>query len=333
MSVEPFAPFAPPRLLGNAHVQSLLTSSGWRRRYIQRRAQHYLQRSRAQVWRADDGARLLAWHTQAVRPAGASPRGVVILLHGWEGSGDSNYLLSCAVTLDQAGFDTVRLNLRDHGPSHHLNVDLFHSCRLYEVLDVVGQLVSHHAPAPVHLVGFSLGGNFTLRVARAAPAHGYRLQRAVAVCPVIRPAEVLNALERGPTIYQTYFVRKWRRSLRTKQALFPEQYQFDEWLKLRGLREQTAYLIEHFTEYPDLDTYLAGYTVAEDYLADLDIETLIITAEDDTIIPIADFDDVAPSPALTVERIPRGGHCGFLSDWRMHSWVDRRIVSALGGQA
>jgi predicted alpha/beta-fold hydrolase len=329
MSVEPFAPRG---LLANAHVQSLLTSGAWRKRHVQGRAQSYLQRSQAKVWRADDGARLLAWHATAPETAPSAGRGLVILLHGWEGSSDSNYLLSCALTLDQAGFDTVRLNLRDHGPSHHLNVELFHSCRLHEVVDVVGQMVKAHAPNPVYLVGFSLGGNFTLRVARAAPSYGYRLQRAIAVSPVIRPAQVLTALEQGPAIYHAYFVRKWRRSLRIKQALFPERYQFDDWFKIRHLRDQTDYLINHFTEYDSLSSYLNGYAVADDYLADLDIDTLIITAEDDSIIPIGDFDDLAPSPALTVERVQRGGHCGFISNWRMDCWVEHRIVNALGVQ-
>lgn len=321
--------FAPRGLLANAHVQSMLTSGPWRRWLVQRRADDYLQRSHHQVWRANDGARLLAYHTQAKLPDPQQRRGLVILLHGWEGSADSNYLLSCALTIDQAGYDTVRLNLRDHGPSHHLNVELFHSCRLNEVLDVVGQITKGYGQGPVYLVGFSLGGNFTLRVARAAPSHGFQLQRAIAVCPVIRPGHVLNAIEQRPMFYQRYFVRKWRRSLRIKQALFPEHYALAEWFKLNTLRAQTDYLVTHFADYADLDRYLEGYSVADDALAGLDTDTLIVTSVDDPIIPIADFDDIAPSPALRIERVPLGGHCGFLSDWRMDSWIEHRIVEAL----
>ena len=63
-----------------------------------------------------------------------------MLLHGWEGSADSTYLLSLAQSLFAAGFEVVRLNLRDHGATHHLNRELFHSCRLPEVVGAVRAL-------------------------------------------------------------------------------------------------------------------------------------------------------------------------------------------------
>jgi len=63
--------------------------------------------------------------------AGALHR-VAILLHGWEGSAEATYVLSLGSLLLSHGFDVVRLNLRDHGATHHLNREIFHSCRLPE---------------------------------------------------------------------------------------------------------------------------------------------------------------------------------------------------------
>ena len=70
-----------------------------------------------------------------------------MLLHGWEGSSDSLYLLSLAQPLFEAGYDVARLNLRDHGDSHHLNEEIFHSCRIAEVVGAVRGLHAH-APGP-----------------------------------------------------------------------------------------------------------------------------------------------------------------------------------------
>ena len=64
----------------------------------------------------------------------------MVLLHGWEGSAESLYVLSLAQLLYQQGFEIVRLNLRDHGETHHLNRELFHSCRLPEVVGAVRTL-------------------------------------------------------------------------------------------------------------------------------------------------------------------------------------------------
>lgn len=318
--------FAPRGLLASRHVQSILTSGPIRRRQVRRRASGYLARSEERIVTTDDGTRLLGFCNRA--PVGGE-RPLVILLHGWEGSVDSNYLLSTAVSLDEAGIDTFRLNFRDHGDSHHLNEDLFHSCRLHEVLDAVGRVREANAAQTVFLVGFSLGGNFALRIARNAPDHGYDLDRVVAVSPVIRPANVLEALENGLSIYEAYFTRKWRNSLKIKQELFPQRYRLDEWFGLRKLREQTAWLVEHQTEFRDLDEYLEGYSVAGDYLRGLTVPTRIITAGDDPIIPIEDFDLLPRPDALALEVLPHGGHCGFLANWRLESWIEKRLIDEI----
>jgi predicted alpha/beta-fold hydrolase len=317
--------FKPRGLLASPHVQSVLTSGPWRRRKVRRRAADYLSRSQARVITARDGTRLLGFANRAQEQRREA---LCILLHGWEGSVDSNYLLATASTLDAAGFDTFRLNFRDHGDSHHLNEGLFHSCLLEEVLDAVGQIAADY-DGPVFLAGFSLGGNFTLRIARHAPAHGIDLARAIAVSPVIRPAHVLDAMEQGLPIYERYFVHKWRRSLKHKQSLFPERYNLHPWFRLGRIRAQTEWLVDHLTEFEDLNAYLEGYSVAGDYLAGLETSTLIITAADDPIIPIGDIRALPRPAALDIEVLERGGHCGFLSNWRLESWIEQRVKNEL----
>ncbi len=317
--------FSPGGLLGNRHVQSILTSGPWRRRQVRKRAAEYLARREERVITARDGTRLLGFSNRARTDRREA---LVVLLHGWEGSVDSNYLLSTAVTLDQAGFDTFRLNFRDHGESHHLNEGLFHSCLLEEVLDAVAAVADEY-DGPVFLAGFSLGGNFALRIARHAPSRGLELRRVIAVSPVIKPRHVLDAMEQGLPIYERYFVHKWRRSLKHKQSLYPERYNLRDWFRLGRVRAQTAWLVERLTEFESLDEYLEGYSVAGDYLAGLETSTLIITAADDPIIPISDFKALPRPPALDIEVVPRGGHCGFLANWRLESWIEYRVKSEL----
>lgn len=321
--------FAPRGLLASPHVQSILTSGPWRRHKVRKRAGEYLARCSERIVTSTDGTRLLGFasHAQANRRDA-----LVIMLHGWEGSVDSNYLLSTAATLDRAGFDTFRLNFRDHGDSHHLNEGLFHSCLLEEVLDVVSTVAGEY-DGPVFLAGFSLGGNFALRIARHAPERGLELERAIAVSPVIRPHHVLDAMEQGLPIYERYFVHKWRRSLKHKQSLFPERYDLQPWFRLGRVREQTEWLVDRVTEFEDLDDYLEGYSVAGDYLAGLETSTLIITAADDPIIPIEDIQALPEPAALDIEVCEHGGHCGFLANWRLESWIEQRLLRELDRSA
>jgi predicted alpha/beta-fold hydrolase len=77
------------------------------------------------------GVRLQGLHS--VVP-GVEPRGLALLLHGWEGSAESSYMRQTAARLLERGFATFRLNFRDHGDSHHLNEAIFHSNRIEEVV-------------------------------------------------------------------------------------------------------------------------------------------------------------------------------------------------------
>ena len=103
------------------------------------------QASRERIVDCGDGVRLLALvATPGRRRAAARPTRLAVLLHGWEGSANSLYLLSLGQQLFDAGYDVARLNLRDHGDSHHLNSELFHSCRIAEVVGAVRELQRQH---------------------------------------------------------------------------------------------------------------------------------------------------------------------------------------------
>ncbi len=320
-------PIAPGPLLRNAHVQSLLASSRLRRLALRLRHGSLDAASREHVLDCGAGVRLQGFLAPA---AGAGPpRGLAVLLHGWEGSHRSTYLLAAALQLRRSGYQVFRLNLRDHGDSHHLNEELFHSCRLDEVVGAVGAIARAVPTRPLFLVGFSLGGNFALRVGLHAPAAGLPVRRIVAVCPVVSPQRTLTAMEDGAAIYQRYFVLKWRHSLRRKQRLFPQRYDFSEWMRLGDLRRQTDHLVRRYAGFPDLETYLDGYSIAGSRLSTLAVPATIVTAEDDPIIPVTDFHRLELAPETRLEIQQRGGHCGFLETVFMRSWINRRIAEVL----
>ena len=320
--------FDPPRVLRHAHVQSLLGSWPIRDWLARRRAASLLAASTAEILDCGD-ARLLGYYS----PPASEPRGLVVLLHGWEGSADSQYMLSAGALAHEAGYAVFRLNFRDHGNTHALNEGLFHSCRLDEVARPVGEAAARYPARRVVLIGYSLGGNFAMRVAAAAPRLGLRLDRVLAICPVLRPHSTMEALERGLWIYRQYFLRRWRRSLLAKAAAFPTLYDFGRLERFRTLTETTAYFVERYTEFPDLDAYLDGYTLTGGTLEGLDVPARMIVADDDPVIPIADLDDVARSAALEITRAPAGGHCGFVEDFFLGSWLDRLLRAELGAFA
>jgi predicted alpha/beta-fold hydrolase len=326
--VAQLLPFDPPRWLGNRHLQSIFPSLPLRRRSVERRAGTLIAASRELVLDCGEGVRLLAMHATQEALGRTPSRKLVVLQHGWEGSGDSLYLLSLGQALLDAGFDVIRLNLRDHGPTHHLNLEMFHSCRIAEVVGAIGRIQELNPGASLSLAGFSLGGNFALRVGARAAGAGLRIRKIVAVCPVLDPAVTLEALEHGPAIYREYFMLKWRSSLKKKQAAWPQHYDFGGLMGERSLTRMTARMVADYTDFPDLATYLAGYAITGEALATLATDSRIITALDDPMILPRDLRRLKKLASLRVTATRRGGHCGFV-DGLGSSWIDREIVAEL----
>jgi len=321
--------FQPPLWMRNPHVQSFLVSLPVRRRSVERMAGPLLAVSEETLLDCGDGVRLQCFISRPAKAGQPEAGKVAVTLHGWEGSSDSLYILSLAQKLFARGFDVVRLNLRDHGSSHHLNRDLFHSCLLPEVIGAMQRIQELMPGRPLHLAGFSLGGNFMLRVAAEAREAGLNIARVVAVSPVLDPHETLHALEHGWVFYHRYFIRKWTRSLVKKQAAWPSVYNFAEMFRLSSLRRMTMEMVRKFTHFASLEEYLNGYAITGDRLAKLEVPATLITAMDDPIIPAGGLERIARPPALQVTLTRHGGHCGFFDQLAGTSWLERKIISDL----
>jgi uncharacterized protein len=322
--------FKPPVWMRSPHLQSLLVSLPVRRRFVERRAAVLLKASKEHLLDCGDGVTLQSFHSSPVGQTVAGPSaGIVVLVHGWEGSSDSLYMLSLAQTLFNAGYEVVRLNLRDHGSTHHLNRDIFHSCLLPEVVGAVKRVEEMYGGRRLHLAGVSLGGNFMLRVAARANEAGLNIGRVVAISPVLDPVETLHALETGLALYHWYFIRKWNRSLVKKQAAWPDYYDFAEFLRLTSLRNKTADMVARFTQFASLDDYLNGYSITGERLRTLSSPATIITAEDDPIIPARGLERLIRSPYLKVTLTRHGGHCGFFDTLSGPTWLEKRLVAEL----
>ena len=319
--------FRPHRLLRSPHVQSVLASSGVRRWLFRRRRQALEGAAVEHILDCGGGVRLQGFHSaQRVLP---QPRGLLVLLHGWEGSVDSSYLLHTGARMLAEGWDVFRLNFRDHGDTHHLNPEMFHSCRIDEVVGAVSAVARRWPLRPLALSGFSLGGNFALRVALRAPTAGIALDRVIAVCPAIHPPSILDAIERAPWFYHDYFMLKWRGSLRRKRRLYPEQVHLSDAELRHDMRTLTRVMVERHTDFGSLDNYLNGYSIAGDILAGLRVPATILTAADDPIIPAKDLPRLHSTPSLRVTLTDYGGHCGFRESLFRSSWLDRFVCQHL----
>ncbi|MBU1568066.1 MAG: alpha/beta fold hydrolase, partial [Proteobacteria bacterium] len=248
------------------------------------------------------------------------------LIHGWEGSIDSAYILSAGAMFFNHGYDVFRLNLRDHGNSHHLNRSLFNSTRLAEVVNALAEIHRLFPHDRTFLTGFSLGGNFALRVGLQAPAAGIKLTAIAVICPLINPVEATRNLEANHPVYHRYFVKKWQKSLRKKLAFHPDLGYGDTLLKLRSLTAMHDYFVPRHTDYHTTCDYLSAYRLSGEMLAKMQIPTHIIVSDDDPITSKSDIDLLGQPASVAINRTRYGGHCGYLKDLRLNSWSDEQLL-------
>ncbi len=325
--------FSPSAWLLNPHIQSVLPSLPGRRFFVERHAAPMLSTSCELIIECGNDVRLQGFYSsppldKELEKIGAK-RILVVLLHGWEGSAQSLYIISLAQALHAQGFAVLRLNLRDHGDTQHWNRELFHSCLLDEVIGAVRGLRILFPERRAVLVGFSLGGNFIVRVACEAPNAQLDVVRAIGISSVLDPSTCLVALEDGPSFYRNYFIHKWIRSLRLKQKAWPLQYDLTELLRCGDLRLMTEKLVLAHSTYSSMADYFQGYALTEDRLANLQVPTTLLTALDDPIIPAVDLGRLARPATLSILTLPYGGHCGFFENLQSPSWIDRFVLTEL----
>ena len=268
-----------------------------------------------------NGVRLLGCHS--LHP---HSRGLVVLIHGWEGDHDSAYLYPIACVLYQRGYSILRLDLRDHGDTHSLNELPFHCGRIAEVIGAIKTARDLTPDGPLYCIGFSLGGNFALRVGVFGPDSGIMPRLCIGISPVINPDASLHAIDGNKLVYRNYFLNQWHNTLRTKAQAWPGRFDFSSLLKSRNLVEATRIYAHEFTEYARYEAYLESYTLSASMLTKAATPLAIITSKDDPVIPYTDFALLRESGSLRALVTPsHGGHCGFIENWRMSSWLERSI--------
>lgn len=316
--------FHPPFLFRSYVTQTLLASL---RLEKYKKNRMYLVARERQI-NVQKGVKLIGYHSERE----SNSKGLVLLLHGWEGDVASSYVLKTGDYLYEKGFDIFRLNFRDHGDTHHLNVELFNGSLLPEIFEAAKEIGKLSGKNPFYIAGFSLGGNFALRIAnKNNKGQIPSLKHVAAVSPAINPKLSTLLMDKNPFL-RRFFLREWIDSLFQKASYFPDKYDFKPFLDAKSVMELTERIIPAFSAYKNADEYFNTYTLTGDYFKNLKIPVTIVSAKDDPVVSPKDFYELAPNPLMNIILTDRGGHNGFFTDYGlMNPWYLRIIEQAFGG--
>jgi predicted alpha/beta-fold hydrolase len=258
----------------------------------------------------------------------------LIVVHGLEGSSESQYMLGIARNGLAAGMNVVRMNQRNCGGMDHVAPTLYNSSRSADVAAVARNLVEHDRIPGFLLIGFSMGGNLVLKLAGEWGSDGPAEFRGVAaVCPAINLAAGADALhEPANRIYEYYFLLQLFRRFRRKVSLFPASYDASRLHGVKTLRDFDDRITAYYCGFAGADDYYDRAAAAH-VIDRIARPTLVIHAANDPFVLILPETRQAllSNRNITYIEAKDGGHCAFVGerdgdptyDGR---WAEREVV-------
>jgi predicted alpha/beta-fold hydrolase len=278
----------------------------------------------------------LVLHTPVDRgPAAPSPQ-LVVLVHGLGGSAESTYMLATAAQLLRAGIAVARLDLRGAGRGGTSSTQMYHAGRTSDIRTVLAALAdqpeasSRDGAPSLALMGFSLGGNVTLKLL-GEPLDGLPVVAGVAVSA---PIDLAVGGEHLHNIAFGVYERAMLRGLRADVARFAGPLTADERAAINAART-LAEFDDAFTArqngWRDAAEYYAVNSSAQ-YLPHITVPTLVVHALDDPVVPSGPYrsiDWTALARGTPVRRAitEYGGHVGFHQRDGRPPWYAERAVA------
>ena len=255
---------------------------------------------------------------------------VIVIVHGLEGSCDSNYSRGIADKAWARGFHSVRMNQRNCGGTERLTPTLYNSGLSGDYLAVLMELIEEGFQR-IFFIGYSMGGNLVTKMAgELGDVAPKQLRGVAAVCPALDLSACADALERRENyLYQWHFVRGLMERYRRKAELFPERYPRGGFGPIRTIREFDDAITAPSFGYKDAEEYYQA-AGAKKVIGHVAVPILLITAQDDPFVPYVSFlaARVERNPCIRFVAPEHGGHCGFVSRYAgaERFWAEERIV-------
>ncbi|MCF0039181.1 YheT family hydrolase [Dyadobacter fanqingshengii] len=238
---------------------------------------------------------------------------LAILSHGLEGNSTRQYILGMVKLLNRNGFDCLAWNFRGCGGEMNKTARFYHS-GASEDLDLVIQNALTRHYEQIHLLGFSLGGNLTLKYLGESGADlDSRIKSALVFSvPMDLRACSLSIIQPENKVYMHRFLNTLKPKVNAKAAFFPDRINVSDQKHVR-----TLYDFDHIFTAP-----LHGFDGADHYyeacsskffIRDIAIPTMVINAKNDPIVPYSSLPlaELKAHAQVCLVATPDGGHCGF----------------------
>lgn len=239
-----------------------------------------------------------------------NPR-LAIISHGLEGNSSRPYMLGMARKLYSEGFDVLTWNYR--GCSEELNQKaiFYHSGATYDLMTVVTHAQTNYQE--ISLIGFSLGGNLTLKFLGEVQASLSKIKKAVAISVPLDLSGSCEKISTGQNLmYSKRFLKTLKEKVARKSALFPDELPLEKLQKVKTLRDFDDVITGPLHGFADAAEYYQVNSSLQ-FLDKIEVPTLILNAQNDPFLSPTCFPETLAKrlDGVYFEFPKHGGHVGF----------------------
>jgi predicted alpha/beta-fold hydrolase len=307
-----FNSYSPPFFLFNAHLETIYPA-------LLRRVKT-IPYTRERINTPDDDFLDLDWLNRGSKK-------LVIVSHGLEGNSLRPYVRGMAKALFAQGFDVIAWNYRGCGDEINRQLRFYHSGATDDLDVVLTHALKQERYTEIYLVGFSLGGNLTLKYLGERESHPFIKKAIIFSAPIHLSSSCEKISQPSNRIYAQRFLRSLKRKILEKDQIMP------------GLNTSLLPSIKSIKEFDEAYTApLHGYASADEYykrnssiyfLSHIKVPTLIVNTKNDPFLSPLCFpvEEVKGHSFLTLEMPLRGGHVGF-TQINMNGlyWSEQRAI-------
>lgn len=326
------SPFLSRRFMANGHVQTL-AGNFLPRKLVLPEPERLLVEVDGPV--GGYGPSYVLCHCNWQPEEVSAQRLTVILVHGLEGSSNSQYMIGNTARALAAGFNVVRMNMRSCGGTDDICPTIYHSGRSGDVGAVIRTLVESRGIERVALIGYSMGGNLIFKYAgEVAAAPPPQLKALVGVSPLMDLAVSSAALhERRNRVYEWHFLRNMISRVRRRMQMYPAIYGDAKLDEISSMRLFDDHIVARYGGFAGADDYYEK-VASSHFASQLNVPTLILHSLDDPFIRLLPTtrEALIRNPQVKYVETERGGHCAFLEAIKNGDdgrWAERTLMGFL----
>ncbi len=253
---------------------------------------------------------------------------LVIISHGLEGNSHRPYVKGMARAFHNHGFDVLAWNYRGCSEEMNNQLRMYHSGATEDLEQVVEHALTKDYQK-LFLVGFSLGGNLTLKYLGEQGADSPVRKAVVFSVPLDLEKGARNISRTKNRIYERRFLKSLSKKVYAKHRQFPEKVDLAKLKQVRTIFDFDDLFTAPIHGFLDARHYY--HVCSSKFFVDrIRTETLVINALNDPFLPSECLDHKIFHRTSNVRfETPRfGGHCGFAQKSNSKTfWSEERAIA------